>query len=145
MSVALTALCGAPIAAALSTLFFAIGVFIVQWIAKMFGGRGNADQLAYAMASISAPYAIVAGFLTLLAAIPYVGLCFSAILSIGGIYIFVLNVMAVKGVNQISWGAAIGSLIIPGLVIGLLCACLIGVSTAALVPILQGANPNFTP
>jgi hypothetical protein len=97
------------------------------------------------MASISAPYAIVAGILTLLAAIPYVGLCFSALLSIAGIYIFVLNVMAVKGVNQISWGAAIGSLLIPGLVIGLVCACLIGGSMAVLVPILQGSNPNFTP
>lgn len=145
MSVAITAICGAPIVAALSTLFFAIGVFIVQWIAKMFGGRGTSDQMAYAMASISAPYAIVAGILTLLAAIPYVGLCFSALLSIAGIYIFVLNVMAVKGVNQISWGAAIGSLLIPGLVIGLVCACLIGGSMAVLVPILQGSNPNFTP
>lgn len=145
MTVAITAICGAPIMAALSTLFFALGVFIVQWIAKMFGGTGNSDQLAYAMASISAPYAIIAGILSLLAAIPYVGLCFSAILSIAGIYVFVLNTMAVKGVNRISWGAAIGSLLIPGLVIGLLCACLIGVSMAALVPLLQGASPNFTP
>ena len=144
-SIALTAICGAPIAAALSTLFFAIGVFIVQWIAKMFGGRGTADQLAYAMASITAPYAIVAGLLALLAAIPYVGFCFTAILTIAGIYIFVLNVMAVKGVNQISWGAAIGSLIIPGLVIGLLCACLVGVSMAALIPLIQQSAPNFTP
>lgn len=145
MPVAITAICGAPIAAALSTLVFAIGVFIVQWLAKMFGGRGTSDQLAYAMASISAPYAILAGILTLFAAIPYVGLCFSAILSIAGIYIFVLNTMAVKGVNQIGWGAAIGSLLIPGLVIGLLCACLIGGSIAALVPMLQGVNPNIAP
>ena len=145
MSIAITAICGAPIAAAVSTLFFAIGVFIVQWLAKMFGGRGTADQLAYAMASISAPYAILAGILALFAAIPYVGLCFSAILSIAGIYALVLNVMAVKGVNQIGWGAAIGSLLIPGLVIGLLCACLIGVSVATLIPLLQGSSPNFTP
>lgn len=145
MSVVITAICGAPIAAAVSTLFFAIGVFIVQWIAKMFGGRGTSDQLAYAMASISAPYALIAGVLTLLAAIPYVGLCFSAILSIGAIYVFVLNAMAVKGVNQVSWGAAIGSLLIPGLVIGLLCACIIGVSAATLVPLIQNSSPNFTP
>jgi hypothetical protein len=145
MSVVVGAICGAPVAAAVSTLFFAIGVFIVQWLAKMFGGRGTADQLAYAMASISAPYAIVAGILSLFAAIPYVGVCFSAILTIAGIYIFVLNVMAVKGVNQISWGAAIGSLLIPGLVIGLLCACLVGISAAVLVPLIQGSAPNFTP
>lgn len=145
MSVIITAICGAPIAAALSTLFFAIGVFIVQWLARMFGGRGTTDQLAYAMASISAPYAILAGILSLFAAIPYVGYCFSAILAIAGIYIFVLNVMAVKGVNQISWGAAIGSLLIPGLVIGFLVACLIGGAIAALMPVLRQANPNLVP
>jgi hypothetical protein len=66
-------------------------------------------------------------------------------LLLAGIYVFVLNVMAVKGVNQVSWGAAIGSLLIPGLVISVLCACLVGVSAAALVPILREAAPNFVP
>ena len=121
------AICGAPIGAVIVTLFFAIGVFIVQWIAKMFGGKGTADQLAYVMASITAPYSIIAGILTLLAAIPYVGLCFNLILGIAGIYILVLEVIAVKGVNQFGWGAAIGSVFIPGLVIGLLCGCLAAV------------------
>ena len=145
MSTAITAICGAPIAAAVSTLFFAIGVFIVQWLAKMFGGRGTSDQLAYSMAAISAPYSIIAGVLGLFAAIPFVGLCFSAILTIAGIYVFVLNVMAVKGVNQISWGAAIGSLLIPALVIGLLCACVIGLSAATLIPLIQNSAPNLQP
>jgi len=144
-SVLIGAICGAPIGAAVTTLFFAIGVFIVQWIAKMFGGRGTSDQLAYAMAAIAAPYSIVAGIFTLLAAIPYVGFCFSAILAIAGIYILVLQVMAVKAVNQISWGAAIGSLLIPGLVIGFICACLVGVSVAALMPLIRESVPNITP
>ena len=144
-SILIAAICGAPIGAAVSTLFFAIGVFIVQWIAKMFGGRGTSDQLAYSMAAITAPYSIVAGLLTLLAAIPYAGYCFSGILAIAGIYVLVLNVMAVKGVNQISWGAAIGSLLIPGLVIGLLCACLVGVTVATILPAIRDAAPNLTP
>lgn len=144
-SVLTGAICGAPIGAAITTLFFAIGVFIVQWIAKMFGGRGTSDQLAYSMAAISAPYSIIAGLVTLLAAIPYVGYCFSAILAIAGIYVFVLNVMAVKGVNQISWGAAIGSLLIPGLVVGVLCACLVGGLFALLLPAIREAAPNLAP
>jgi hypothetical protein len=53
--------------------------------------------------------------------------------------------MAVKAVNRFGWGAAIGSLLIPGLVIGLLCACLIGVSVAALLPLIRDAAPNFQP
>lgn len=132
----ITAICGAPIIAVIATLFFAIGTAIVQWIAKMFGGRGNSGQLAYALAAILAPFSIVAGVLSLLSAIPLVGLCFSAILAIAGIYIFVLQVMAVKGVNQFGWGAAIGSLLIPGLVIGFLCACIIIGSLMALGPVI---------
>ena len=139
------AICGAPLLAALTTLFFAIGVFVIQWIAKMFGGRGTSDKLAYTLAAIVAPFSLVVGILSLFSAIPFVGLCFSAILSIAGIYVFVLEVLAVKAVNQVSLGAAIGSLLIPGLVIGFLCACLIGVSMAVLVPLIQQSNPNFAP
>jgi len=53
-------------------------------------------------------------------------LCFNAILAIAGIYILVLNIMAAKAVNRFGWGEAAGSVLIPGLVIGLLCCCLIG-------------------
>lgn len=144
-SVLIGAICGAPIGAVVTTLFFAISVFVIQWIAKMFGGTGTSDQLAYSMAAIAAPYSIISGIVTLFAAIPYVGFCFSAILAIASIYILVLEVMAIKGVNQISWGAAIGSLLIPGLVIGFICACLIGVSVAALLPMIREASPNFVP
>jgi hypothetical protein len=144
-SILIGAICGAPIGAAVTTLVFAISVFIIQWIAKMFGGTGTADQLAYSMAAVVAPYSIISGIVSLFAAVPYVGFCFSAILVIASIYILVLEVMAVKAVNQISWGAAIGSLLIPGLVIGFICACLVGVSVAALFPILREASPNFAP
>jgi hypothetical protein len=117
-------ICGAPIGAAFSVLFFAIGVAIIQWIAGMFGGKGNTGQLAYAMGAIVAPYMLVSSLLTLLAAIPYVGYCFSAIGLLAGLYILVLEIMAVKGVNQFGWGPAIGSVLLPGLVVFFLCACL---------------------
>lgn len=139
------ALCGAPIGAAITTLFFAAWVAIVQWLAKMFGGRGTYDQLAYAIAAITAPYTIVAAILTLFSAIPYVGLCFSGILFLAGLYILVLQVMAIKGVNSVSWGAAIGALLIPGLVVAFLCACIIGLSAAFLIPVIQETTPNFVP
>lgn len=140
-----TVLCGAPIGAAFTTLFFAIWVAVVQWLAGMFGGRGSYDRLAYAIASIAAPYSILVGILTLFSAIPYVGLCISGILFLAGFYILVLQVMAIKGVNQISWGAAIGSLLIPFLVVVVLCACVVGLSFAALVPVIRETVPNFAP
>lgn len=144
-SILVSAICGAPIGAIITTLIFAIWIFIIQWIAKMFGGRGTADQMAYAAAAITAPYSIIVGILSLFGAIPYAGYCFSAILLLAGIYVIVLQVMAIKGVNQISWGAAIGTWLIPGLVIGLICACIVGVSIAALMPLIRNAIPTLTP
>lgn len=132
--VALTVLCGTPLLAILTTVFFAIFVAIVQWIAKMFGGQGTNDQLAYTLAAISAPYALVSSLLVLLSAIPFVGLCFSIIAALGGIYAIVLAVMAVKAVNRFGWGPALGSYFIPGLVVLILCCCL-----AALVATVTGA------
>lgn len=120
-----TAICGAPVSAVIYVLFFAVTVAIVQWIAKLFGGRGNYNQLVYAFGAILAPYMLVSSVFTLLSAIPYIGFCFTAIAAIAGIYILVLEVMAVKGVNQFGWGAAAGSLLIPVLVIFFLCACLV--------------------
>lgn len=124
--------CGAPIAAVIGTIFFAIGVFIVQWLAKLFGGRGTADQLAYVLAAILTPFLIVSGIVSLLGVIPYVGFCFNLIWALAALYVIVLEVMAVKGVNQFGWGAAIGSLFIPGLVVAFICGCLAMVSTAVL-------------
>jgi hypothetical protein len=137
--------CIAPVLAALSTLMFAIMTAIMQWLARMFGGTGTYDQLAYALAAIAAPLTILGGILGLFGAIPYVGLCFGLIGLLVGIYILVLQLMAIKGVNHIGWGGAIGAYFIPILVIGFLCACLTGISFAALIPVLRQTVPNFRP
>jgi hypothetical protein len=137
--------CVAPVLAALSTLVFAIVVAIIQWLARMFGGTGTYDQLAYAMAAIAAPLTIISGILSLFSAIPYAGACFGLIGFLVGIYILVLQLMAIKGVHRIGWGGAIGAYFIPVLVLGFICACLFGVSLAALIPIMRDVYPNFRP
>jgi hypothetical protein len=136
VSTLITAVCGAPIVAIITAIFFAIGIYIFQWIAKMFGGKGTPDQLAYAMAAITAPVSIVSGVLGLLGAIPYIGFCFGLIILLIGIYVLVLEVMAIKGVNQISLGAAIGTLFIPVLVVFIFCCCLVGVLYLVLGPVI---------
>jgi len=135
--------CIAPIMAALSTLLFAIMVAIMQWLARMFGGTGTYDQLAYALAAIAAPLTILGGILGLFSAIPYAGLCFGLVGFLVGIYILVLQLMAIKGVNHIGWGGALGAYFIPVLVLAFLCACLTGISVAALIPIIRRASPGF--
>ena len=128
------AVCGGPILALIATIFFAIGVYILQWIAKMFGGKGTADQLAYALAAISAPVSIISGVLSLFGAIPFVGLCFGLFSFLLSIYVIVLEIIAIKGVNQISWGAAIGTFFIPALVVLCICGCIVLITFAALGP-----------
>jgi hypothetical protein len=118
-------ICGAPIGAVVAVVVFAIVVGVVQLIAKMFGGRGTFDQLSYAIAAIVAPFYLVSGILSLLSAIPYAGFCFGIIGFLAGIYVLVLEVMAVKGVNQFGWGQAIASLLVP--VIAVACCVSIGV------------------
>jgi hypothetical protein len=134
--IVITLLCGTPIVAVIGTAFFAIWVAIIQWLAKMFGGKGTNDQLAYAFAAIGVPYSLISSIFILLSAIPFVGLCFRIILGLAGLYIIVLQIMALKGVNQFGWGPAIGSLFIPVLVVGLLCCCLGFLLFAALRPVI---------
>ena len=128
---AVFSICGAPVGALIVTLFFAVGTAIIQWIAKMFGGSGTFDQLAYSFGAIQAPFALASTVFTLLGAIPFVGLCFRIVLSLLSLYVFVLQVMATKGVNRFGWGQAFGSVLIPGAVIGITCCCLFAVAGAA--------------
>jgi len=124
----MTAICGAPIGAVISVVLFAVVIGIVQALAKMFGGRGTFDQLAYAIAAILTPFYLVSGVLSLLSAIPYVGFCFGLLTLAAGIYVLVLEVMAVKGVNQFGWGQAMASLLLPVFAV----VCCLSVAVGAL-------------
>ncbi|RPJ27725.1 MAG: hypothetical protein EHM33_06950 [Chloroflexi bacterium] len=129
----IAAICGAPVAAIISVVFFALTTGVVQLIAKMFGGRGTFDQLAYALAAILAPFYLVSSLITLLGAIPYVGACFG-IVGLGvGLYVLVLEIMAVKGVNQFGWGQAIASLLLPVFAI----VCCISIAVVAALPAIS--------
>lgn len=142
----MAAICGAPIGAVISTVLFALAVGVVQVIARMFGGTGTFDQLAYAIAAIVTPFNIVSAGLTLLAAIPYVGACFGILGLVAGLYVLVLEVMAVKGVNQISWGAAAASLLLPVLAIACCVAVVVGSVLSLLAPqIMDTFNTIMTP
>jgi len=118
-------LCLSPLAGVISVIFFALFTAIVQWIAKLFGGAGSFDKLAYAFAAIMVPFTLVSSVLALFTAIPFVGACLG-ILSFGlSLYVLVLEVMAVKGVNRLGWAPAIGSVFIPGLVVFIFCCCIV--------------------
>lgn len=142
-------LCLSPVAGMVYTLFFALAVAITQWVAKLFGGLGTYDKLLYALAAIAVPFTLVSSVLALFGAIPFVGVCLG-ILSFGlGLYALVLQIMAVKGVNRFGWGQAIGSVLIPGLVVFVFCCCVVFGLSMLLGPVIgdvfNQANPSFAP
>ena len=140
----MTAICGAPIGAVISVVLFVVVIGIVQLLAKMFGGRGTFDQLAYAIAAIVTPFYLVSGVLTLLSAIPFAGICFGIVGFLAALYVLVLEVMAVKGVNQFGWGPAIGSLLLPVLAIGCCIAVVVGALLSMVAPEMMDLFNSIT-
>ena len=129
-------ICGAPIAAVISVVIFVVVVGVVQLIAKMFGGRGTFDQLAYAIAAIATPVALINSLFTLLFAVPYVMYCGGLLSFLLFIYSVVLQIMAVKGVNQFGWGQAAASLLLPFIVV---CCCL----SVGVIGLLRALGPGI--
>jgi hypothetical protein len=142
-------ICLSPLFGLLSVLFFAIGIGITQWIAKLFGGTGTFEKLAYVSAAISVPFTLVSAVLTLFGAIPFVGLCFNIISLIASFYVLYLQITAVKAVNRFGWGGAIGAVLIPAFVIIFACGCLVVGVLALLGPaigdVFSGINQSLAP
>ena len=128
----ITLICGTPIFAAASVVFFAIVVAIIQWIARMFGGRGTFNQMAYVYAAIAAPFALFRTVVALFAVIPYVGFCFGWIGVLAVLYFVILQIIAVKAVNQIGWGQAVCAFTLPFI---MLC-CFFSVGLVAVIQLI---------
>lgn len=107
-------LCLVPVAAGMAVLGQIVYVAIVQFVAGALGGAGTFKGLFVATAAYVAPVTLAT---SLLSVIPFVGACLTFPISIYALY---LGVLAIKSVNDFGWGAAIGSLLIPLIVFGLL-------------------------
>lgn len=129
-----TILCGAPLGAVVGVIFFAIGVGLIQWVAQLFGGTGSFEKLAYTFAAIMVPISVVTAVLSLLGMIPFIGVLFGIISFAVSIYSFVLNVLAVKAVNHLDTGRAVGAVLLPGVVFFLVICCCFAIVGLALGP-----------
>jgi hypothetical protein len=127
-----TVICGAPVAGVVGVIFFAIGVALIQWVAKLFGGTGSFDKLAYTFSAIFVPISVASAVLTLLGAIPFVGVCFGILSFAVSIYMIVLQVFAVQAVNDLDTGKAVGSVLLPGLVFFLFICCCVAIAVGGL-------------
>lgn len=95
-------ICGVVIAPIIVVIGFMIMTGISQGIAGLLSGTGSFSKLAYAYAAYYAPLTLIS---TGLSVVPYLGLLAIPL----GFYGIVLNVIAIKAVNQFSWGKAVAS------------------------------------
>lgn len=135
-----TVICGTPVAAVFAVIGFAIGVALIQWVAKLFGGTGTFEKLAYAFSAITVPYSVVAAVLLIIGIIPFVGILTGLISFALSIYVIVLEVFAVKAVNRLDTGKAVGAVLLPVLAIFLIVCCCIALGVAFLVPLFQSTS-----
>jgi hypothetical protein len=140
-------ICGAPVGAVFAVLFFAIGVALVQWVAKLFGGTGTFDKLAYAFSAITVPVSVVSAVLAIIGIIPFVGIL-TGLISFGlGIYAIVLQVLAVQAVNGLDMLKAVGAVLLPGLVIFIFICCCVALGLTLLGPaigeVFEGINQSL--
>lgn len=132
-------LCGAPIAAVITVVFFSAFTGIVQWVAGLFGGKGSFEKLVYVFAAITVPFTLLGALITLLSAVPYVGACFGIVGLLAGLYVLVLQIMAVKGVNRFDWLPAAGSVLLPLIVF----ICCISAGVAGLISLAGPAMQDI--
>jgi hypothetical protein len=124
-------ICMFPFAGALSVLFFGLCVSIVQWIAKLLGGTGSYDKLAYVTSAFSTPIILAAMFVTPFFIAPYINIFAGLLGAVMVFYSLFLQVMAVKAVNRLGWGQAAGSVLIPGTAILAAYICILAIGFAA--------------
>ncbi len=101
--------------------------------------------MAYSIAAITVPVSLIAAVLSLLAAIPYIGFCFGLISLLLGIYVLVLEVIAVKAVAGIDWLGAIVSVLAMPLVVCLCVICVFVLALTALAPVIGNVFSGMGP
>jgi hypothetical protein len=129
-----TVICGAPVGAIFAVIGFAIVTGLIQWVAKMFGGVGSFEKLAYTFSAISVPYSVIAAVLAILGIIPFVGILTGLIGFALAIYVVVLEVLAVKAVHRLDTGKAAGAVLLPALVFFIIICCCVIAGLALMGP-----------
>ncbi len=120
----LEVVCGAPIVAVFMLLWFMASSGVMHLIARAFSAKAAYLQWAYTMSAIFVPTALISTVLLAFEALGRtVALCMGGLSLLLALYVVVIQVIAIKAVEQISWAGAVVSIIaIPAILICLSCA-----------------------
>lgn len=131
-----TVICGAPVGAIIAVIGFAIATGLIQWVAKLFGGVGTFEKLAYTFSAISVPYSIITAVLAIIGIIPIIGILTGVISFALAIYVVVLEVLAVKAIHGLDTGKAAGAVLLPVVAFLLLICCCVIAGVALMGPMI---------
>jgi hypothetical protein len=131
-----TVICGVPIAAVVGIIAFAIFTGVMHLISGLLGGQGDYGKLAYMMAAVQVPFTLVS---SILSPIPYLG-CLAFLI---GLYVLVLQVLALDGVYLYGIPKAILALLVPIIVICIVVACLVAGFVALFATAFQSVFEQF--
>ena len=126
----------------LSPFFTIIGIAITagiyHWIAKLFHGKGDWNDLVFCLSAVTAPGTLVGGVIGIFSILFFktpVLIFLPTMVSLAfGIYIIVLNVNAIRAAEDIGIWEAIGTMFIPAIVVGVLVICC---TLALLIPVFS--------
>lgn len=124
----------------------AISSGIYHLISKLFRGDGNYGDLIFSMAAVAAPASLISGIMTipviLFTNFPAIWWMFAilvGILSVSlGIYVIVMNINAVRGVENIGTWQAVLTIFLPVIVVVVLTFCCLALTVPAFINSVRG-------
>jgi hypothetical protein len=127
-------ICGAPLGAIGSTISFVIGALITNWIANLFGGKGTLESFAFVTAAYTAPITLVTN---IVAPVPFVGVPLAGLF---GFYAFILSLITLRGVKELSWIKTILVILVPVILVGIFFGCIMLVFGSAAIAAFQNGT-----
>ena len=131
-------ICGIILSPIFAIIGIAISSGVYHWVAKLFKGKGLWNDLVYCLSAVSAPGALIGGVIGIISLFffqyPVIIFLPVFVAFVFAIYMIVLNVNAIRAVEDIGTFEALGAIFIPTIVIVVLVTCC---SLVALVPIIS--------
>ena len=134
----LSAICGVILSPIFAIIGVAISAGIYHWVAKLFHGKGNWTDLVFCLSAVTAPGTLVGGVIGIFSllffqnpVILFLPVFVSLVLAV---YIIVLNVNAIRAVEDVGTWQAIGTIVLPTIFVLVVVTCC---SIVTLIPIIS--------
>jgi hypothetical protein len=134
----LSYICGIILSPIFAVIGICISAGIYHWVAKLFRGKGNWNDLVYCLSAVTAPGSLVGGVIGIFSLLFFNNplIIFLPVFAtfLFAIYVIILNVNAIRATEDISAWEAIGTLFIPTIIIVVIVSCC---SIVVLVPVIS--------